>query len=415
MPVMRLSAMFERASGRTWCALVGAVCMAATLAGCGSPTPAPPAATKPAPANRQIVSLGRLEPAGGVIDVSALPGERLEYLAPNVKVGAVVPAGAELGRLGSYALRQAQLDAVQTRLDLAQQQRVQELAVAKATVSKAEAALAQAEAKAAEVQAQQAKLQNLKDAADIAQQDIDLVEELRSSDLDLLTEQQARRKRNLANRVIKEFEAAEQTFLASLKAAETAVRLAEQNVEFAKKSLERAEAIDQSEALAKELKVAQESLEQSVLRAPKATQGSREFTIVKVSTKPGGFVTQIPILQLGDLTRMVCVAEVYESDAKEIEKDQSATIRSSAFSEKFAASGLQGRVVEVGTMITSPALTNRNPLAPSDRSIVEAVIAIDPDGKDKEATKEAARRIGLQVTVEFGAKKGQPAAAAPAP
>jgi HlyD family secretion protein len=415
MPVKKLSAMFERASRRTACALVGAACVAAMLSGCGSSSPTPPDAAKPTPANRQIVSLGRLEPAGGVIEVSALPGERLEYLAPKVKAGAVVPAGAELGRVGSYALRQAQLDAVQKRLDLAQQQRVQELAVAQATVSKAEAAQAQAEAKAAEVQAQQAKLQNLKDAADIAQQDLALVEELRSSDLDLLTEQQARRKRNLANRVIKEFEAAEQTFLASLKAAETAVRLAEQNVEFANKSYERAEAIDQSEALAKELKVAQESLEQSVLRAPKATDGSREFTILKVSTKPGGFVTQIPILQLGDLTGMVCVAEVYESDAKEIEKDQAATIRSSAFSGGFAASGLQGRVVEVGTMITSPALTNRNPLAPSDRSIVEVVIAIDPDEKNKEATQEAARRIGLQVTVEFDAKKGQPAAAAPAP
>jgi hypothetical protein len=56
----------------------------------------------------------------------------------------------------------------------------------------------------------------------------------------------------------------------------------------------------------------------------------------------------------------------------------------------------------VGTVVASPNLTNRNPLAPSDRSVVEVVVAIDP--ADKDATAEAARRIGLQVTVEFGEK-----------
>jgi hypothetical protein len=50
-------------------------------------------------------------------------------------------------------------------------------------------------------------------------------------------------------------------------------------------------------------------------------------------------------------------------------------------------------------MVGSPGLTNRNPLAPSDRSVVEVVVAIDP--ADQAATAEAARHIGLQVTVEF--------------
>jgi HlyD family secretion protein len=417
MPLKKLSAMFERASRRTPCALLCAAGLLPALAGCGSgaPSPTPPAAKAAITRERTIRSLGRLEPAGGIIDVSALPGERLEYLAPKVAAGAVVPAGAELGRLGSYALRKAQLDAVIKRKELADQQRSQELAVAEATVKKAEAARAQAEAKAAEVQAQQAKLQNLQDAADIARQDLALVDELRSSDLELLTEQQARRKRNLANRVIKEFEAAQLAYLASEKAAAAALALADQNVKFAEASFERAREINQADAIAMEVIVAEQALEQSVLRAPKATDGSKDFTILKVATKPGGFVTQIPILQLGDLTRMVCIAEVYEADAKEISLGQEATIHSRAFAGDFATSGLKGEVVEIGTVITGPGLTNRNPLAQGDRSIVEVVIAIDPENKNEDATEEAARRIGLQVKVDFGAKKGQSAAGASAP
>jgi hypothetical protein len=50
-------------------------------------------------------------------------------------------------------------------------------------------------------------------------------------------------------------------------------------------------------------------------------------------------------------------------------------------------------------MVASPGLTNRNPLAPSDRSIVEVDVEIDP--KKKAATAEAASKVGLQVTVEF--------------
>jgi hypothetical protein len=58
-------------------------------------------------------------------------------------------------------------------------------------------------------------------------------------------------------------------------------------------------------------------------------------------------------------------------------------------------------------MVASPGLTNRNPLAPSDRSVVEVRVEIDP--ADAAATAEAARRVGLQVTVEFDE---QPAASA---
>jgi hypothetical protein len=106
---------------------------------------------------------------------------------------------------------------------------------------------------------------------------------------------------------------------------------------------------------------------------------------------------------------MTTVAEVYEADAKEIVEGQGAVIRSPAFAGKFAddaagGGGIRGKVSRIGRLIASPGLTNRNPLAPSDRSVVEVEIAIDP--ADSAATEEAAKRIGLQVTVEFDQKPG---------
>ncbi len=55
-----------------------------------------------------------------------------------------------------------------------------------------------------------------------------------------------------------------------------------------------------------------------------------------------------------------------------------------------------------GSMISSPGLASRNPLAPADRSVVE--VRIEIDGSVAGAVQHAAERIGGQVTVEFDAK-----------
>ena len=131
--------------------------------------------------------------------------------------------------------------------------------------------------------------------------------------------------------------------------------------------------------------------------------------------EPGELIAQTPVLDIADLSRMSCVAEVYEADAKEIKVGQAVRLRSPAFTGKYSdgnvgeAGGIPGRVVRIGSMVASPGLTNRNPLAPSDRSIVEVDVEIDP--KDQAATTEAASKVGLQVTVEFlGAEDKAPAA-----
>ncbi len=136
--------------------------------------------------------------------------------------------------------------------------------------------------------------------------------------------------------------------------------------------------------------------------------------MLKVFLQPGEFITQTPIVKLADLREMVCVAEVYEADVKEIEEGIGVTIRSPSFDGVFAdgemdpetrirTGGMRGTVERIGSMIAPPGLANRNPLAPADRSVVEVRITID----DEQAVAHARSLVGLQVTVEFDRKSEQ--------
>lgn len=375
------------------------------LVGCGKPivgTVAPEGAATSAP--RQVVALGRIEPAGGVIAISALPGERLTNYAAGVEAGATVPAGAELARTATFELRQTQLKAAELKLAMSQEQRSQELIAAKVQLEQSLATLAQAEAKLREMLAQDGKLQNLAEAAAIAQQDYETLAAMRADDDELVTEHQLRRRRNASDRAVQEYESAAATYPDALEAARKGVAAAEAGVTLAKQNVQLHEKLDPTMAADLERQAAATTLDQSVLRAPAIKGEAEEFTILRTLLNPGELVAQSPVLEIADLIHMSCVAEVYEADAKEIEVGQPVRLRSPAFTGDFAdgssgAGGLPGRVARIGSMVASPGLTNRNPLAPSDRSVVEVDVEIDP--QNKAATAEAARRVGLQVTVEF--------------
>lgn len=385
-------------------------CLALSLAtlGCGRNASDESTGASGTAAPRQIVALGRLEPSGGIISISALPGERLKDFAKGVVEGATVPAGAELARVASFDLRETQLEASSTKLDMAKKQRDRDRGAAKAQLEQTRATKAQAEAKYQEALAQQRQLQNLSEAAAIAQEDYKQLERLQATDSELVTDHQLRRRRNAADRAVNEYEAAAAAYPHALEAAKRAVDAAEANVTLAQQNLELAETVDQSLLAEIERRVAEESLEQSVLRAPNVDGGSTQFNVLRIMLQPGEFVAQIPILEVGDISEMVAIAEVYEADAKELVVGQSAVIRSPAFAGKFAdgdagePGGIRGTVTRIGSMVASPGLTNRNPLAPSDRSVVEVRVAVNP--ADQAATAEAARRVGLQVTLEFGDK-----------
>jgi HlyD family secretion protein len=395
-------------------ALVVCLSLSVLAAGCSGSSRDEASTTSQQNESRRIVALGRLEPAGGIISLSALPGEKLKSFAAGVEEGAKVAAGAELAQVESFDLRQTQLEAAETKLQVTKKQRQREQSAAAAQQEQAKAAKAQAQAKLQETFAQQHQLQNLSEANAIAQEDLDRLEELRADDPELVTELQLRRRRNAAERAAQEYEAAAEAYPHALEAARQSVAAAEANLRLAQENVALAESVDQTVVAEVERRVAEQARNQSVLHAPSVEGGSKEFSVLRILMQPGEFVAQIPVMEIGDVSRMVAIAEVYEADAKEVALGQTAVIRSPAFAGEFAEKGIRGRVSRVGVVVASPGLTNRNPLAPSDRSVVEVRVEIDP--QDAAATAEAASRVGLQVTVEFDERtpspKESPAAAA---
>jgi HlyD family secretion protein len=381
----------------------------ATL-GCGKP---PGEAERPAVngEHRQIVALGRLKPKAGVLEISAVPGNVLKNFAEGVEENAFVQAGDELARVNSYDLLQTQVEAAVKKRELGKRQWEQEIAVAEAELQRALASEAEVKAKLDELTAQGEALGSLAEAARIAQDDYEHLVELQATDPELVTEQEMRRKRNEVDQATHEYDVKQRTHAAGLRAAQAAVEAAAKGVVLARLNLQLAKETNRNVVAEIEEKMARRTLDQSILRAPQTEGGPKQFKILKMLLEPGEAVTQFPVLQIADVSEMVCIAEVYEADAKRIVDDQSVVIHSPALAKGFGietdadgkvSGGIAGKVVRIGSLVSGAGLMQRNPLAPSDRSIIEVVIAIDP--QDVDATAEAARHIDMQVTVYFGEK-----------
>ena len=378
---------------------------------------------------RQVFALGRLEPAQGVISISALPGERLKELDPDVVENERTPANGILGLLTSYDLGKVQLRALEKKAGLSDLKQNHQIQVAKAQQSQAEAGLAQAKAKQQEIVLQGGKLNALEVAGQLAAEEYAQLATLRQDDPELVTAHQLAKQANQLELANQNFQIASQSYDSTKDAADKAVSAAQASVTVAAMTLEQLAQGYDKQAIEQEMIVAQETLKRSVLMAPHAPASALKnvtsieckqdrlpgkpetcgpYTVLKVFVRPGEFITQMPIVQLADLSEMVCIAEVYEADIQELIVNQKVILRSPAFSGTFAdgpvdskthqrTGGIEGRVTRIGSLIASPGLANRNPLAPADRSVVEVRIAIT----DQAAIAHAAKRVGLQVTVEF--------------
>jgi HlyD family secretion protein len=349
---------------------------------------------------REVVALGRLLPELGVISVSAMPGERVQRL--NVSEGDVVAdEGASLGVLASHELRQVELEGLQAQLAAAQETQKANLHVAEARLAQAQAALQQAEGQKEQAPLQEQEISLLQQRAELARSDYEQLAELAKEDPDLVTRNQLQRQRMAAQAAQSEYDQAVRSLEVSRQSAELAIEAARADVLAAEASLEQTKAAKSIEALAKQVEAA--AVQERWARLPAPTTG----TVLKIFLRPGEFVTETPILQLADLSRMVCIAEVFEADAKLIELGDEAVLSSSAFAAPFDQEGIRGTVTRVGQLITAPGIVSRDPLARADRNVVEVLVAINPD--NEAATQQASALVGLQVNVRFLTAQGSAA------
>ena len=428
---------------------------------------------------RTVYALGYLKPKTGVIDIRATPGDRLRELADGVQENKLIPEDGILGTLDSYDMGREQLLALVQKKMLAKQKYLQQKQMAAAQLAQASASKAQALAKQKELELQKNKQAVLEEAMHLEQEEYEKLAILASQDPEFVTPHQLKKQENKLKMATQEFVIARDSGESAALAAQAAVDAAKSSWEVACLAQRQArkdfDSQLETQLIDQEIEIAEEALKRSILLAPKysdqaleelitiplpveqkdetATKESDEpqedeseenesepvrYTALKVFSRDGEVVTQAPIMQLGDLSKMMCVAEVYEADRKELFLDQKVVIRSPAFSGYYAdgkfnkdldrrSGGILGKVTQIGRMIAPPGLPNRNPLAPTDRSVVEVRIEIDSAANQKmvaaakeanskqkkqsdnewiaSANEMAARNVGLQVTIEFLKKR----------
>ena len=364
-------------------------------------------------APRAIYALGRLEPKGGIISIGAIPGERLLKFREGVAEGELVPADGVLGNLSSFQIGKKQLEALKAKKRILDSKHKHQEKLASAQLAQAEAALLQAQAKLKELQLQEKKLGPLGEAAKLAENEHQRLKALQSYDNDIATKHQLEKQANELALAKADHKIASEVGPSAKNAAEQAVKAAEQNQQVAKFTIEQLNERHDLAAVEQEINVAKETLKRSILVAPQAAIDEIDFsdfefgktetavksgqhTVLKTFVREGDSISQMPVMQVGDLSKMVCIAEVYETDVKNISIGRMATLTSKAFDNEFK-SGIKGKVIDIGRMVGSPGIVHRNPLAPADRSVVEVKIEIT----DKAAVKHAAEFVGLQVKVEF--------------
>ncbi len=339
-----------------------------------------------ATSERGPVALGRLEPAGKVIDVSALPGDRLDGLA--VEENAEVRKNDPLATLDSRLLRELELQACRSQRLEAESRRAAEEKLADARVAAAKVALNQARNHESDLRVEESKVAVLRQNLALAQATKRRLEELASTEI---VSPQELEEQNLAvAKAQAEVKAAELALEKGREAGKLAVAAAEAELEAALAAKRQTLSTIAVESLKKREELAQAQWDRTILRSP------IDGTVLKIFLRPGEAVGPAPILQIADRRRMVALAEVYEADVKRIRLGQQARILSRAFPSPYDDSGLVGTVSRIGKTIARPELKSLDPLAPADRHVIE--VRVDLDAADSQVAGDF---IHLQVEVQF--------------
>jgi HlyD family secretion protein len=329
---------------------------------------------------------GRIEPAGEVIDIGSVMGERLAILP--VKEGESVKQDQPLAYLDSRDLRKLEVEAIEKEREEAGARENAELRLADARISAARLGVQQSEMHQADIQAEELRLPVLERSWQLAKKEQDRLKELSNR---LISEQERERQELAAEKARVEYQAASKLLEKSKRSNDLAMQAAQADLEAALASREVALHSAPLESLEKKLELAKAQCDRTVLRAP------CDGTVLKIFVRPGEVVGSTPILQMANLDRMMVVAQVYETDVKRIRVGQSTVVTSRSFQSPYDRQGLEGRVTRIGQIISPASMRQLDPLAPVDRRVVDVRIELGPD-----ASRQAREYVHMQVDVTFG-------------
>ncbi|NEZ62543.1 HlyD family efflux transporter periplasmic adaptor subunit [Leptolyngbyaceae cyanobacterium CCMR0082] len=338
-----------------------------------------------------VTALGRLEPDGETIDLTAPTSaqeSRIQELL--VKEGDVVEAGQVIAILDNRDRMQAALQKAEQQVQIARAQLAQVEAGAQTGELQAQVAeIARLEAdQAGNISAQRATVARLDAEVQHAQIEAQRYGSLYQQgavsasqrDAKQLTYTTAQRQLQEAQASLGRIESAGQEQITQARA--TLDRIAEVRPV----DVDAAEADVQSEIAG--VAEAQANLDQAYVRSP------RDGQVLKIHTRSGETIGDEGIATLGHTQQMMVVAEVYQDDIAKVNPGQRVEITTPTIDDV-----LQGTVQRIGLQVESQQVVNEDPAANIDAKVVEVHIQLDdPDGET------VATLTNLQVTAAIQIK-----------
>lgn len=336
-------------------------------------------------------ALGRIQPAGGVIQVMGQPGDLINKVL--VKLNAEVKKGERLVDLASYEDRQKELKLAEAQLEDADKQ--------VAAIKKArEAKLRDFDLQVLSVEADaRVEADQLKQKEEILGEQARAVRRQVSAVLELTVTPVSTQERDKGELAAREAEAQ----FEGTKKARAAL--------LAKITRQKKGSKDQRESIEADFNFRVDSIPLAslkekvnltrVLRDRAKCTSPVEGSVFKVFAKDGDTVGPEPLLQLVAGKGMVVVAEVAAKDIDKLREWMAAHGKLDALVKGGAlgAKELKGSVTSAAAIargVARNAVVGFNPRGDSDRRVVEVQVVLSDD-----AAKTAADYIGLDVEVFF--------------
>jgi len=367
----------------TWMAIAAALALGGTsvfvlrqYASSSRPSPAP---TTPV-VIKTVTALGRLEPQGAVVQLSApssIEGNRIDQLL--VKEGQTVTPGQVIAILSSRDSLKADLLTAQEQVKVAEAElsRIQAGAKQKAEIARLDAQRqGEMTAQSATIARQRAEMEN-------AQAEFNRYQSLyqqgaisaSEKDQKQLVFQTAQRSLQEAQAVGNRLQAVQSPELVSARARLSQIsEVRPVDVQVAQANINQARAGVQQ---------AQARLDQAYIKSPQAG------VVLDIYTLPGAVVGTNGILELGQTQQMYAVAEVYQSDVHKIKTGQTVQVSSDALPRP-----LKGKVDRISTKVRRQTIVNTDPSENIDGRVVEVHVKLDSD-----SSQQAAQFTNLQVNV----------------
>ena len=368
------------------CILVPAV-----LSGCQSrrqttePSPAPVA-------ERRVSALGRIQPETYIRKVAvpaSLTSDRIEDIL--VKEDQIVTKGQPLAKLNSFESLKAAYD-----------EAAEQVTVAQSKVDQVKAG-----AKIGEIKAQKYKIESLRRqlAAERKTQD-EKVERCRYQMEE--SKRQYQRHKQLfeegavsaseADRYLVSSQTSEKNYAEAVETRTGRLRTLEAQIESEIETLDKIE-----EVRPVDVNVAQSELRKAIAARNRAekelgfatVRAPQDGRILKITARPGDRVGLEGILDMADTSKMIVIAEVYQTDMPEIYIGQNASISADGFERTGKAT-----VYELGTEVKKQTIYEGQAGENQDLRVMEVKLRPDP----KEMDQKMQHASNLQVNVVFEPK-----------